>query len=101
MYDSNAAELPDAFEPAELDRIVRCYVRAKGLLDALRGWEAASATDYPSDEERLAAVGWAIDRLRQDHREVHLLLHEVLDVLGVAGGTARSKDAVRAAAPST
>ncbi|HEY7676422.1 MAG TPA: hypothetical protein VIG69_05090 [Candidatus Methylomirabilis sp.] len=86
IYDSNATELRDIFEPGEVDRIVRSYARAKGLLDALRGWETASGIEYPSDEDRFAAVGWAIDRLRQAHRELHRLLPGALAVLG-AGAT--------------
>ena len=99
MYDFNASELTDAFEPADLDRIVRCYVRAKGLLDALRGWEAASNIDYPAEEDRLAAVGWAIDRLRQAHREMYRRLPDVLMTLGAGAGGAGPEGAALAAAP--
>ncbi len=99
VYDSNAADLPDVFEAAELDRIVRSYVRAKAVLDALRGWEAASGIEYPGDEDRFAAVGWAIDRLRQAHRELHRLLPEVLKVLEAAAGTPKPEEAALAAAP--
>jgi len=86
MYDSNAAEITDAFKPSEVERIVRFYARAKGLVDALRGWEAASSVDYAGDEDRFAALGWAIDRLREVHRDVQRRLPEVLEVLGAGTG---------------
>ena len=92
VYDSNAAELPDIFQPGEVDRIVRSYARAKGLLDALRGWEAASGIEYLSDEDRFAAVGWAIDRLRQAHRELHRLLPGALAVLRAGASAATGEE---------
>jgi hypothetical protein len=100
VYDSNATEFPDLFEPAELDRLVRCYVRAKGLLDALRGWESASGIEYPSNEDRFAAVGWALDRLRQAHGELNRLLPGALAVLGGGASQARAEGRAQAAAPN-
>src|SRR3990172_9948997 len=91
MYDSNAAELADVFGPGEVECLVRFYGRAKGLLDALRGWEAAGAVEYAGGEDRLAAMGWAIDRLRPAHRDLHKLVPEVMAGLRAEAGRDRAR----------
>ncbi len=100
MYDSNASALAEVFEPADVDRIVRFYGRAKGLVDALRGWEAASMVEYAGEEDRLAAMGWAVDRLRQAHRELQRLMPEALRALGGGMVAPTGEGAVPAAAPA-
>ena len=100
MYDSNASGLAEVFAPAEVDRIVRFYGRAKGLVDALRGWEAASMVEYAGEEDRLAAMSWAVDRLRQAHREVQRILPEALRALGGDMVTPTPEGAVPAPEPA-